>query len=144
MAIKKSVHLKDPTIETLRPFSDAAGEGMNWSGSINAMAEHMQLFITELTPELTKNQWNAFYCVYNGYFPHPDAKEEARLLHWHISEGYQYDSQVTEFLGNEAEAIAFIEKVKNFSLVEKFCIIYKAKQFWRQNSPLIDSPFQDE
>lgn len=143
-AIKKSVRLTAPTIEALRPFSDVAGEGMNWSGSINAMAEQLNIFIEELTPALTKGQWDALYCLYNGYMPHPDPKEEARLLAWHISEGYQYDAQVTEFLGSKADAIAFIEQVKAYSLAQRLCIIYKAKQFWRQNRPLIDSPFQDE
>jgi len=143
MAIKKSVRLTDPTIEALRPFSDVAGEGMNWSGSINSMAEHVSIIVNELTPELSANQWNALYCCYNGYMPHPDPKEEARLLAWHVSEGYQYDAQVTEFLGSNADAITFIEQLKGYSLAQRLCIIYKAKQFWRKG-PVVDSPVEDD
>lgn len=142
MAIKKSVRLTDPTIESLRPFSDAAGEGMNWSGSINSMAEHLRIFVDALTPELTQSQWNALYSAYNGYMPHPDPKEEARLLTWHIKEGYQYDSQIAEFLGSEADAQAFFSKLDDFSLLQRLCVIYKAKSFWR-TGPVTDSACQD-
>lgn len=141
-AIKKSVRLTAPTIEALRPFSDAAGEGMNWSGSINAMAEHMKIFLDETTPHFTDKQWHAFYCMYNGYFPHPDIKEEARLLPWHVSEAWQYDEQVKEFIG--PDIAGFLAVVKLCSLTQRLCIIYKAKQYWRKNRPLVDSPFQDE
>lgn len=138
MAIKKSVRLTDPTIEALRPFSDVAGEGMNWSGSINSMAEYVSIIVSELTPELSGDQWNALYCCYNGYMPHPDPKEEARLLSWHVSEGYQHDAQVTEFLGAKADAVVFIEQLRGYSLAQRLCIIYKAKAFWRKG-PVVDA-----
>lgn len=141
MPVKKSVRLTDPTIDALKPLSDVGGQGMNWSGSISSMAEHLSIFIGELTPDLSKGQWNALYCCYNGYMPHPDIKEEARLLHWHISEGYQHDPQVTEFLGSEEDALAFIEQIKAYSLAQKLCIIYKAKAFWRQQ-PVADDPHE--
>jgi hypothetical protein len=143
MAIKKSVRLTDPTIEALRPFSDVAGEGMNWSGSINAMAEHVSIIVNELTPDLSANQWSALYCCYNGYMPHPDPKEEARLLAWHVSEGYQCDAQVAEFLGAKADAIAFIDQLNSYSLPQRLCIIYFAKAFWRKG-PVVDSPVEDD
>lgn len=143
MAIKKSVRLTDATIGSLRPFSDVAGEGMNWSGSINSMAEHLRIFVDALTPELTQNQWNALYCCYNGYIPHPDPKEEARLLAWHIQEGYRYDGQVRDFLGDEEAGVAFFSKIESFSLEERLCLIYKAKAYWR-NGPLVDALEESE
>lgn len=143
MAVKKSVRLTDPTAMALRPFSDATGEGMNWSGSINAMAEHLRIFVDALTPELTQNQWNALYCCYNGYIPHPDPKEEARLLPWHLQEGYRYDEQVSEFLGEGKEVESFFSKMESFSLEQRLCLIYKAKAFWR-TGPVENDALEDQ
>lgn len=142
MAVKKSVRLTDITVDALRPFSDAAGEGMNWSGSINSMAEHLKLFVDALMPEFTQEQWNALYCAYNGYMPHPDPKEEARLLSWHLKEGYQYDPQIAEFLGAETDAQAFFSKLDSLSLVQRLCVIYKAKSYWRTGQ-VVDAPSQE-
>lgn len=130
MAVKKSVRLTDATVAALQPLTDVPGDGMNWSGSINSMAEHLVIFIDALTPELTKNQWNALYCIYNGYFPHPDIKEEARLLGWHLREGYKYDEQIKEFIGANDDAETFFQQIDEFTLEQKLCLIYKAKAFW--------------
>lgn len=138
MAIKKSVRITDGAIKTLRPFSGNSNDEMNWSGAINSMAEHVSLWIDEMTPDLTDKQWNALYCCYNGYIPHPNIQEEARLLSWHVDQGYQYDEQVTQFLGDKESAIEFIDKIKSMSISERLIIILKAKQFWI-NGPLSES-----
>lgn len=132
MAYKKSVRITDAAADVLAAFSDATGEGMNWSGAINSMAEHVSAWLEEITPELTTCEWNALYCCYNGYMPHPNIDEEQRLLAWHISEGYQYDAQVTEFLGSKESAVEFIERVKNMTGGERLALIVKAKKFWRK------------
>lgn len=141
MAIKKSVRLVDETIQLCHELSDAAGE-VNWSGSINAMAEQYKIFAVGCMPSLTENQWNAFYCLYNGYMPHPSIQEEAKLLPWHVSEGYQYDSQVREFLGEKDHALQFLEQIKNWSTAQRVAVIYKAKAFWRKG-PVSDDPHED-
>lgn len=69
-------------------------------------------------------------CLYNGHIPSEDAQHEARLLSWHVSEGYQYDAQVTEFLGSEQDAISFIEDIKSWSLTKQLSAIYHAKKYW--------------
>lgn len=133
-AIKKSVRLVDNTVNVCRVISIASKHqdesSVNWSGSLNAMADEYQLIMEENKPELTDNQWNSLYCLYNGYMPSEDAQREARLLSWHVSEGYQYDAQVTEFLGEQEEAIAFIEDIKTWSLTKQLSAIYHAKKYW--------------
>lgn len=141
MAIKKSVRLTDPTIKTLQPLSDVHGAGMNWSGSINAMAEQFALFLDELTPAFTDNQWKAIYCCFNGYAPHPDIKQELATLPWHIDQGYQYDEQVRGFIGDEP--VAFIEAIKALTPAQCLAVIYKANAFWR-NGPVADDAFEGE
>lgn len=132
MAYKKSVRITDAAATELAAFSDATGEGMNWSGAINAMAEYVAIVNRDITPELTENQWKALYCCYNGYVPHPNPAEEARLLPWHISEGYQHDEQIQHFLGSEDEARAFVKQVQGMRLAERLAVICAAKKFWRQ------------
>ncbi len=133
-AIKKSVRLVDNTVDVCRVFSRLAkhqvDNDVNWSGSLNAMADEYRIVMEENKPELGDNQWNALYCLYNGYMPSEDAQREARLLSWHVSEGYQYDAQVTEFLGSKEEAIAFMEEIKTWSLTKQLSAIYHAKQYW--------------
>ena len=65
------------------------------------MAAEYALIMEENKPELTFNQWNALYCLYNGYMPSEYPEREARLLWWHISEGYTWDEQIKEFLGTQ-------------------------------------------
>lgn len=130
MPIKKSVRLSDTTIKTCHDLTIA--DGINWSGSINAMAEQYQIFLTDCLPELSDYEKKAFYCVYNGYLPHPDINEEMHGLHWAISEGYHYDEQVRDFLGTEEQAGLFVERIKNWSRSEKLAVIYMAKAYWRQ------------
>lgn len=133
-SVKKSVRLIDQTINICRVISRVSKtmpeSEINWSGSLNAMAAEYALIMEENKPELTQGQWSALHCVYNGYAPSEDPQREARLLSWHISEGYQYDEQVREFLGSEEQAIAFIEEVKGWSLTKQLSAIYYAKAFW--------------
>mgnify|MGYP006903650915 CR=1 FL=1 len=134
MAIKKSVRLVDATIKLCNELTapDEAREGINWSGSINAMAEQYKIFADESLPQMTDNQRSAFYCAYNGYVPSPQIEQEIKMLPWQISESYQYDEQVRELLGSEEETTAFIEQVKSWSKTQKLAVIYMARSFWRQ------------
>lgn len=135
-AIKKSVRLVDNTVDVCRIISKASKQqdhsSVNWSGSLNAMADEYRLVMEDNKPDLTDNQWNALYCVYNGYMPSEDAQREARLLPWHVSEGYQYDAQVTKLLGTDEEAVAFIEDLKTWSLTKQLSAIFHVKEFWSQ------------
>ncbi len=130
MAIKKSVRLIDETIRTCNVISSQFGAETNWSGSLNSISEQFNIMIEEATPELTENEWNAFYCSFNGYLASRSAKEEANLLAWHISESYQYDEQVRGLIGSESDAIALIERVKAMTISERLAIIYKARAYW--------------
>lgn len=71
------------------------------------------------------------------------SKEEARLLPWHLQEGYRYDEQVRDFLGDEEAGAAFFSKIDSFSLEERVCIIYKAKRYWREG-PVVSDAHEDQ
>lgn len=130
-AVKKSVRLIEEAAKVCRSMlrKNAQGE-MNWSGAINSALLEYSLMLEENKPELTANQWNALYCVYNGYEPSSDPRQEARLLSWHVSEGYQFDEQVRGFLGSEGNASEFINQIKDWSLSKQLSAIYHARKFW--------------
>lgn len=134
VAIKKSVRLVDNACKVCAVISRSSledgGAGVNWSGSINTMADEYLIMIQENKPELSPNKWNALYCAYNGYLPSEDPQKEARLLSWHISEGYQYNEQIRDFLGSKEEAIDFIEEIKTWPLTKQLSAIYHAKEYW--------------
>ena len=140
MAIKKSVRLVDETMTICANMS--AGGDINWSRSINNMAELFNLFITDNTPELTENEWNVFYYIYNGYMPHPIAAEEAKLLSWHIIEGYRNDELVRQFLTDETQAIKLVVRVKSWSTSQRLAVIYKAKALFK-NGQVAQSEFNE-
>jgi hypothetical protein len=130
MAIKKSVRLVDETIKVCNALTIAGDT--NYSGSLNSMAQQYKLFVSECLPELTDNEKTAFYCAYNGYMPHPELEVEISQLHWNISEGYQYDEQIRDLLGDEELAIKFIERIQSWQITEKMAVIYMARAYWRQ------------
>lgn len=128
-AVKKSVRLIGETQAVLANLSQSGQ--INWSGSINSLAEQYAMFVEDNTPELTDQEWMVFYVSYNGRVPHR-AQEEARILPWQISESYQYDSQVTELLGDVDSAKSFIEKIEKWSASQRLAVIYKAMAFWNK------------
>lgn len=130
-AVKKSVRLIDAAVRACCVISRSTDDdSINWSGALNTMALEYVLMMEENKPELTASQWNALYCVYNGYAPSNDPRQEARLLSWHVSEGYQFDEQIQELLGTEESAVAFINEIKGWSLTKQLSAIYHAKKFW--------------
>ncbi len=129
-AIKKSVRLIDETQAILHNLT-LTGE-INWSGSINDMATQFEMLIHNNTPMLTDNEWNVFYCAYNGYMPSKDCLLEAESLHLHVSDGYKFDDQIRQFIGSEEAALELTNRVELWSLSEKIAVTYKAKSFWRK------------
>lgn len=140
MPVKKSVRLTDDTIKTLHELTLSGS--VNWSGSINDLSARYNILIADNMPELSVNERNAFYCVFNGYMPNPDLQTELNMLHWHISEGYQYDAQVSEYLGSEQSALDLIERIKSWSDSEKLAVIHMARAYWRQG-PISDDSNSD-
>ena len=129
--MKKSVRLSEEMQKhavVISPFDD-----INYSVAINAMADQLSLFISDNTPELSDSEWNVFYSIYNGYMPSRNAKEEARMLWWHVSEGYQYDETVREFLGDEDSAEKFIDRVRDWPISVQLSVIYTAQEFWTKH-----------
>jgi hypothetical protein len=130
MPIKKSVRLIDTTVKLCHELTQSGDT--NYSGAINAMAGQYKLFVSENLPLLTEQQKTVFYCAYNGYFPPPDIEQEIQMLPWQISEGYQYDTRITELLGTEEQALGFIEQIKKWSKSQKLSVIYMARAYWKQ------------
>ena len=136
MAIKKSVRLVDETIKILNNLTEHQG-AVNWSGSINKMAEQFGILITENLPILSDNEKNALYCMFNGYHSNPVLEQELQNLPWQIDQSYQYDSQVTDLLGTPEQMIEFRERAKKWTNSEKLAVIYFSKSYWRK-SPIVD------
>ena len=133
MAVKKSVRIADAALKTMAALPTMMSPVANYSGAINSMAECFAIAMESCQPEMTDGQRMALACVYNGYAPSESLQQELRLLPWQISEGYQYDEQVTDFLGNEEEAAAFIESAKAWSDAEKMAAIYAARMMWSKS-----------
>lgn len=135
-AIKKSVRLVDGTIGVCKALT-LSGE-INWSGSINAMAEQFKVMIDENMPDLSEKEKMAFRCVFNGYAPSENLDQEIRLLSWHLSEGYECDEQVRDFLGDKEDAVAFIDRVKSWSKSQCLAVMYDAREFWSAGRAVTD------
>jgi hypothetical protein len=131
MAVKKSVRLVDDTIQLCHNLT-LTGE-TNWSGSINAMAEQYNIFVTDCLPDLCEAKKFAFYCVFNNYMPHPSIDQEVQTLAWHISEGYEYDDQIRMKLDeNGIDIFTFVGEIRNWSRPQKLAVIYMARAFCRK------------
>lgn len=135
MPIKKSVRLVDDTIILLNQLTET-GE-VNWSGSINALAERYAMFVDDNLPELSEREWYAFYCAYNGRMSHHDIKAEVKMMHFGISESWEHDELVHESL-TEAEMFELVAKIKSWSLSQKLAVYHKVRAYWR-NAPIVDS-----
>lgn len=143
-SLKKTIRLNDETIKACVGISPQSGS-VNFAYSINTIAKQFMILIEDNTPKLPENVWNAFYCAYNGHFPLPNIIDEAANLHWHISEGYQYDDQIKDFIDNDENLSELIEKINSWSISEKIAVIFKAQSYWRnQNTSEISDNEQEE
>lgn len=131
MSQKKSVFLKDLTLDICHAMSEQGAGKSNFSGSINAVFEQFSIFVDDNLPELTERQWNAFYCAFNGRLCHQSILEECKILHFTLDQNYQYDSQVQDFLGDKEQAVEFISSVNEWPVSTKLAVIYKARSYWR-------------
>lgn len=128
-SVKKSVRLNTKTVNIIKALH-RAGE-VNWSGSINDIANRYSLLIEHLLPDMTDNEKAILATCYNGrYFGVNDIEREASIMHWLIKEAGD------EF-PDEASLQAFFEKVKNWGVPERIAAIHFATSFWA-------SPFLEE
>lgn len=136
-AVKKSLRLTVDTCKTLLAIkvNSDAGE-TNWSGSVNALANQFNTLIDLCLPELSENERLAFAMAYNGRVQHQDIEQEAKMLHFNISEGWQYNEQI-QTLFTQEQALEFIDRVRNWSLSEKISVIHKSKEYWATR-PIVD------
>jgi hypothetical protein len=136
-AVKKSLRLTVDTCKTLLAIKVNSDTGeTNWSGSVNALANQFNILIDASLPELSENEKLAFAMAYNGRIPHQDIEQEAKMLHFNISEGWQYDEQIQALFSKE-QALDFIERVRAWSLSEKIAVIHISKAYWATR-PIID------
>ena len=127
-AIKKSVRLIDETVDLCGLLTK--GGDVNFSGSINTIAARYNALIRENMPELTDDETLAYVCAHNGYAMSDDIVLEARRLPWTMSEAYQYDSQVTALVGDEAGKSVFLERLNGFSISQRIAILDMTQSYW--------------
>jgi hypothetical protein len=131
MAIKKSVRLSDET-ENLCVVLSEFGE-TNWSGTINKIASRYNEVIARALPELSENERLAICQCYNGHMKPERVQDQVAGLEFTISEGWQYDSNVRDLLGDESAARDLLEKVRGWSFVERVAVIDMTERFWGES-----------
>ncbi len=147
MAIKKSVRLSDET-EQLCKLMSVHG-ALNWSRSINTIADRYNVMIEKSLPELTENERLAICQAYNGYMKSDSIMHEVAGLEFTISEAYQYDENVkalllgaksaSELLAGDGVAISeLLEKVRGWSVVERIAVIDMTERFWNKDKQFAD------
>ena len=135
MAIKKSVRLVDKTIKTCRSLS--SDSAVNWSGSLNSLADRYDLFVGYCMPELSHAEQNAIAQAYNGHWFDRGIEQEVKQMHWQVGEAIQYDQNVVENLAAEdIDPAKFLEKVKSWTDAEKLAVIAFVNKFWNCSKPL--------
>lgn len=134
MAVKKSVRLSDHTIKACQSLS-AYGD-INWSGSINQIAERYSLFCEQNLPDLKQCEIYALVQAYNGYIYSNDVMLEIKSMDWQIAEAIQYDPNVVENLtSGDIDPVEFINRSKAWSIAERLAVLAKVQAFWNDNRP---------
>lgn len=111
---------------------------INCSTAVNEMASLFSVFIEDNYPDLCEAKKIAFAMAYNGYMPSNDINQEAKVLHWHVSEGYENDTQIKNTLDSAGIVLnEFVEEIKGWSLSQKISVICTAKAFFRNNTQIV-------
>lgn len=131
MPIKKSVRLADHTIKLCNELTKQFHEKINWSGSINAMAEQYKVLVDDCLPHLTDDELKALCCVYDRHIPHPDLHKEISMMTWHVENGFKYNEKVRRFLDDDKVRLDFIEEITGWSTTERLAVLYKVNAFLR-------------
>jgi hypothetical protein len=129
MTIKKSIYLVDVTINECQSLSEHGN--INWSSSINAIAERYKLFYNYCLPALCEAEKNAIAQAYNGRVWHEKIDQEIKIMHWQIADAIEHDSSVRELLESDnVDANDFVERVKSFTNAERLAVIAFVNHFW--------------
>ena len=145
--MKKSVRLSDLTVAVCANLSMSYSE-VNYSGSINKMAERYTLFAEHCLPDLTDGEFGAIAQAYNGHL-FKDVLTECKAMGWQIDQAIVYDRNVGDNLGlsqddyssQEKLSIAarpFMQRVSGWSISQRLAVIAKVNIFWKGEASIDD------
>ncbi|HGS4512683.1 TPA: hypothetical protein ACMDOZ_002379 [Vibrio cholerae] len=136
----RTIHLASKTVGLFRVMSMAKEnnpfKGIGWSYSANAMADEYQLIMEENKPSLDDNHWRALHWLYDLYKPTTDAAKEADSLPERLLQAYHDDYHVSAALGNEEQALSFINEIRQWSKTKRLAAIFQAKANWTSEPPV--------
>ena len=127
MSIKKSVRITDSTVEVFRVLSYES-DSINFSGSINRMAQEYELLVECCLPKLSSNEKSILMENYRDFIGTKNYKKETKMLHWNVSELLENDEKLKDLIGGEVLASQFIRKIKEWSTSQKLAAIYFAQK----------------
>ena len=140
-SVKKSVRLNADTVEIIRETSQHSE--VNWSGSINNIANRYSLLMQDLLPDMTEKEKMVLVAAYNGHaIDNTNIEREVKMFHWQIGEALKYDSNMAELLCDDADeainnevkngdrAKAFYTKVEGWSFSQRLAALHFATSYW--------------
>lgn len=135
-AVKKSVRLVDETIELCGVLS--RGSEVNYSGSINGMAQRYNVLIKAAMPDLSEGERLAICTAFNGYALADDVNQDIAGLDWHISESMQYDGNFNDILAHhKIDAEELKAKIRGCNAAQRLAIIDMTQRFWNVGQKVI-------
>jgi hypothetical protein len=128
-AIKKSVRLVDETINLCGILS--RGSDVNYSGSLNGMAQRYNILIKSVMPELGEGEEKAICAAFNGYTMADDITQDIAGFEWHISESMQYDGNFNDILNHyKIDGEQFKTKIRGWNAAQRLAVIDMTQRFW--------------
>lgn len=128
MSTKKSVRLSDDAVRLCHLISD---HEVNFSRSINVMADRYKYIMEKSLPELSEGETLALCAMYNGHAYHDDTQVEVSAIGAMLHESFEYDPNIAEILNQySVDVDAFAMRVLKFSAAEKVAILHMVQKFW--------------
>jgi hypothetical protein len=128
-AVRKSVRLVDETIELCGVLS--RGSEINYSGSLNGMAQRYNILIKDSLPELGEGESKAICAAFNGYSMADNISQDIAGFEWHISESMQYDGNFNDILTHyKIDGEEFKTRIRGWSEAQRLAVIDMTQRFW--------------
>lgn len=137
MTIKKSVRLSDLTIDQCASLADR-GE-INWSGSLNQIAERYALFCEFNLPKITHFEKLAICETYKGYWFDNNIELELRAMDRNLSWAVQHDQDFDKLLkqgGSPKDE--FLKRAKAWTMPERLAVVAMINHFWNNNGQIAE------
>jgi len=132
MSTKKSIRLADKTHALCVLSNTSKSVTINWSASINQIAERYDYMLSKALPGLSKGEKMAFCDMYNGHILNDNLDWELKTMDFRVSECIKY--QPFEHLLEDISVDDFYKKCKKFTMIEKLAILDMVQKFWNQTN----------